>query len=165
MADYDLRALIHLLSPARALKEEIENERKRAEELNGKAPAIGNMAVRNANGLINRAINITGDEYLESLLLEPSSDPDDSQTIPFVKLALAQLIAYIEGQVGIPSQSSQVINDNRGNVGSIKISGETKDIEPQIQQVLKRVLGENTVASMVEHSEEDNEEEDEEEQG
>jgi len=165
MADYDLRALIHLFSPARALKEEIENERKRAEELNGKAPAIGNMAIRNANGLIKRAISITGDEYLESLVLEPPSEPDDSQTIPFVKLALAQLIAYIEGQVGMPSQPSQVVNDNRNNIGSIRIKGEAKDIEPQVRQMLKRVLGKNAVASMAAQSEENDKEKDEEEQG
>ncbi len=95
-ADGTLRALIRLIPPARALKEDLENS------INLELHAgSGDLAVRVLNGLQASVVRITNDPYIETLALDPSAEEDDKQKVSQALLAVGQLVAYLEGQTGL----------------------------------------------------------------
>ncbi len=95
MAD-DLRGLIQLIPPARALKRELQKQMD-----TDLYTGIGDMAARNLEGLVGSAGNLVESEYLKTLTPQFQPDAEDKEKVSFVLLAVGQLIAFLEGQAGI----------------------------------------------------------------
>ena len=95
-SDGTLRALIRLIPPARALKEDLEKSLNL--ELH---EGSGDLAVRSLNGLQASVVRITADPYVETLALDPTAEADDKQKVSQALLAAGQLVAYLEGQTGL----------------------------------------------------------------
>jgi hypothetical protein len=96
--DDTLRALIRLIPPARALKEDLE----RSIHLEIYA-GTGDLAIRSFNGLQASAAAITNDSYVATLVLTPSDTAGDKEKVSLALLAAGQLAAYLEGQTGLVS--------------------------------------------------------------
>lgn len=115
----NLRALIRMLPPARALRQELKAVIA-AETFEG----VGKLAVRNFSGLLNSIMSLTDDgAYLDTLSVEPSGSGEtaDKEQVMAVLFSLSQLIAYLEGQIGLPASGGDeagkdmrnyVTNDN-----------------------------------------------------
>jgi|SRR5579871_780958 len=98
--DDTLRALIRLIPPARALKDDLE----RSIHLEIYA-GTGDLAIRSFNGLQASAAAITNDPYLATLALTAPETAGDKEKVALVLLAVGQLTAYLEGQTGLISLS------------------------------------------------------------
>ncbi|HPU84619.1 MAG TPA: hypothetical protein PLE60_04680 [Candidatus Latescibacteria bacterium] len=101
----NLRALIRMLPPARALRQELKAVIA-AETFEG----VGKLAVRNFTGLLNSVISLTDDgAYLETLAVEPPGNgaTADKEQVMAVLFSLSQLIAYLEGQIGLPAAGGE----------------------------------------------------------
>jgi hypothetical protein len=146
MKDYDLRALVQLLPPARALKKELDIVAQQSMADPEAVPSgIGEMAIRNLGGLIDRTATITEDDYAASLKPEIPDGVGDTEKVSFAKLALAQLIAYIEGQAGIAASSdSERSGDFNFNMNGVKIAGNSDGSLDKIGDVLSKVIGEGS---------------------
>ena len=95
-SDGALHALIRLIPPARALKEDLENS------INLELHAgSGDLAVRILNGLQASVFRFTNDPYVETLALDPIEAADDKQKVAQALLAVGQLVAYLEGKAGL----------------------------------------------------------------
>jgi hypothetical protein len=92
----DLRALIRLIPPARALHEELDRS-IHLETFDG----TGDLAVRSFQGLQQSVIAITEDPYVAALEIRAGEETPDKQLVSQVILAASQLIAYLEGQAGV----------------------------------------------------------------
>ena len=92
----DLRALIRLIPPVRALKNDLE-ESLHMELYTG----TGDMAVKSYNGLHTSVTRFTDDPYVKSLALEVSDGANDKEKVSLVRFVSGQLLAYLEGQTGL----------------------------------------------------------------
>jgi len=100
--DDTLRALIRLIPPARALKEDLE----RSIHLEIYA-GTGSLAIKSLNGLLASAAAITNDPYLATLTLTAPEQAGDKEKVSLALLAAGQLAAYLEGQTGLVSHGSE----------------------------------------------------------
>jgi hypothetical protein len=96
MGDDKLRALIRLIPPARALKEDVEQS-LHLELYSG----TGDLAIQSFRGLQTSVAAITGDPYVSSLTLDVAAGASDKEKASLVRLAAGQLIAFLEGQTGL----------------------------------------------------------------
>src|SRR5438270_88980 len=94
--DDRLRDLIRLIPAVRALKESLE-ESVHMERFAG----VGGPAVQLYQGLYSTLTALTTDPYLTSLALNLPDDATDEQKTLFVEMTTGQLLAFLEGQVGI----------------------------------------------------------------
>lgn len=94
--DDTLRALIRLIPPARALKEDLE----RSLYLEIYA-GTGNMAMKSYQELQASVARITDDPYVAALSLDASENATDKEKVSLVRLAAGQLVAYLEGYIGL----------------------------------------------------------------
>jgi hypothetical protein len=94
--DDNLRALIRLIPPARALKQDLEKQ-LHLEMYSG----LGDAAVRTFMGLRDSVARLTDDPYVDALSLESSPEATDREKVSLVVLAAGQLVAYLEGQTGL----------------------------------------------------------------
>ena len=94
--DDTLRALIRLIPPARALKDDLEKS-IHLELYAG----IGDLAVHSFQGLQSSVARITNDPYVASLTLRVAPSATDREKVSLVLLAAGQLLAYLEGQTGL----------------------------------------------------------------
>ncbi|HVU12171.1 MAG TPA: hypothetical protein VHD90_12880 [Phototrophicaceae bacterium] len=92
----DLRALIRLIPPMRALQDELEKSIP-LETYEG----TGNLAVRSFQGLQQSVYTITEEPYVAALGINLDEGATERQLIAQVSLAVGQLIAYVEGQTGV----------------------------------------------------------------
>lgn len=95
-SDEQLRALIRLIPPARALKEELEKS-IHLELYAG----TGDLAVRSFQGLQASVNRISADPYVASLELQAAPAASDREKVSLSLLAAGQLLAYLEGQTGV----------------------------------------------------------------
>ncbi|HZO86904.1 MAG TPA: hypothetical protein VFB38_01095 [Chthonomonadaceae bacterium] len=99
MADDTLRALIRLIPPVRALKEDLEKS-IHLELYSG----TGDLAVRSFNGLqASVASAAANDPYVQTLSLQVPANASDKEKVSLALLAAGQLAAYLEGQTGLVS--------------------------------------------------------------
>ena len=91
-----LRALIRLIPPARALKEDLEKS-IHLELYTG----TGDMAVKSFQGLLANVARLTDDPYVEALSLSVPEDATDLEKVSLARLGAGQLAAYLEGQTGL----------------------------------------------------------------
>ena len=92
----DLRALIRLIPSARALKNDLE-ESVHTELYVG----TGDLAVKSYNNLHTNLTRYVDDPYAESLALEVPKNANDREKVLLARLAASQLVAYLEGQIGL----------------------------------------------------------------
>lgn len=95
-----LRAMIRLIAPARALKEDLEKS-VHLEMCDG----TGEMAMRSFEGLRATVARLSDDPYIEALRLEAPESATDAQKVALTMLAAGQLAAYLEGQTGLAGLS------------------------------------------------------------
>lgn len=95
-----LRAMIRLIAPARALKEDLEKS-VHLEMCDG----TGDMAVRSFEGLRATVARLSDDPYIEALRLGSPEGATDAQKVALTMLAAGQLAAYLEGQTGLAGLS------------------------------------------------------------
>jgi hypothetical protein len=151
MADYDLRALRKLLAPARALKKDLEELSTQSTDHaiagfpNAIAAGIGEMAIQNLGGLIDRAAALTEDDYISSLKPVIPDEAGDIEKIMFAKLALTQVVAYIEGEMGTPAQEETVREPGGNKVsigGNLNLSdGKAKLGLDELGDMLSKIVG------------------------
>jgi hypothetical protein len=94
----DLRSLIRLIPPLRALRDDVEQS-LHLETFEG----TGDLAVRSFQGLQASIVRITEDPYVEALTLDIVDGMKDKHKLSQVMLASGQLLAYLEGQTGVNS--------------------------------------------------------------
>lgn len=94
--DSNLRSLIRLLPPTRALKEQLEKALV-MENFSG----MGNPAIRSLNGLITSLVRLTDDPYIAALAPEIQDDTEEKEKVAMSLLIAAQLLGYLEGETGI----------------------------------------------------------------
>ena len=92
----DLRALIRLIPPVRALRDDLDASLHM--ELYA---GTGDLAVKSYNGLHASVTRFTDDPYVKSLALEVSDGANDKEKVSLARLAAGQLAAYLEGQTGL----------------------------------------------------------------
>lgn len=90
-----LRALIKLIPPLRALREDVEKSLHL--ELYSNA---GELAVRSLEALREEVLEITQDRYVAALMLD-SGNGGDREKFSQVLLVSGQLLAYLEAQTGV----------------------------------------------------------------
>jgi hypothetical protein len=95
-----LRAMIRLIAPARALKEDLERS-VHLEMCEG----TGDMAVRSFEGLRATVARLSDEPYIEALRLDTPEGATDAQKVALTMLAVGQLTAYLEGQTGLAGLS------------------------------------------------------------
>jgi hypothetical protein len=94
--DERLRALIRLIPPARALRDDLEKS-IHLELYQG----TGDLAVKSFQGLHASITKITDDPYVASLSLSVPKNATDKEKVSLARLAAGQLAAYLEGQTGL----------------------------------------------------------------
>ena len=92
----DLRALIRLISPLRALREDIEKSL-----LLELYTGSGNLAVRSLEALRDQILEITQDRYVAALTLDYVESSGDREKFSQVLLVSGQLLAYLAAQTGV----------------------------------------------------------------
>ena len=92
----DLRALIRLIPPVRALKDDLEASIHK-ELYHG----TGDFAVKSYNNLHASVSRFIDDLYVESLALEVPEKANDREKVLLARLAASQLVACLEGQTGL----------------------------------------------------------------
>ena len=97
----DLRALIRLIPPARALKNDLE-ESIHTELYAG----TGDLAVKSYNNLHTNLTRYIDDPYIESLALKAPENANDREKVLLARMAASQLVAYLEGQIGLVGEGT-----------------------------------------------------------
>ena len=145
----DLRALIRLIPPLRALREDLDASIHM--ELYA---GTGDLVVKSYNNLHASVTRSIDDPYVESLALEASEEATDREKVLLTRLASSQLVAYLEGHTGL--------------VGGGGSSGSTYHIGPMINgpisvsnETLEKMIG--LVKNPITEEEEKEQEEDTEE--
>ena len=95
----DLNALIRLIPPAHALKNDLE-----ASIHMGLYEGTGDWAVKSYNNLHASVSRLIDDLYVKSLALEAPEKANDREKVLLARLASSQLAAYLEGQTGLVGQ-------------------------------------------------------------
>jgi hypothetical protein len=121
-----LRALIRLIPPARALKEEAEKS-LHLEMQEG----VGDFALQSYRGLHARILEVTADTYLAALRLDADAAADDRQKMAATVLAAGQMVAYLEGQTGVPSGYTRT-DIEIVRAPKINISGPIHGMPPEV---------------------------------
>ena len=140
----DLRVFIRLLSPARALQEQLEKHRD-LENCDG----MGDMAIRNLVGLLHAVQAVASDPYLDSLEPTLPPDADDDKKVAFTLLACAQLVAYMEGQIGISSGGKRESGDTGFTGNNINVKFGDSEGMKQLSELMNRVFGEGGLVANV----------------
>jgi hypothetical protein len=96
MNDGNLRTLIRLIPPARALRDSVEKNIE-MELYSG----TGAMAVQTYGGLWTNVAALDDSPYVASLALEIHDGIGEQEKASLVLLAANQLLAYLEGQTGL----------------------------------------------------------------
>lgn len=97
----DLRALLRLIPAIQTLREDVENS-LHLELYTG----AGDLVLRSFRGLRDQVYAITEDRYIGSLDAGEDERLKDKHRLSQVMLLSGQLLAYIEGQLGIIGVSS-----------------------------------------------------------
>src|SRR5207248_11556614 len=99
--DDRLQALIRLIAPARALKEDLEKS-VHLELFSG----TGDNAVKSVRALQASAAQITNDPFLTSVTLDVPDGATDKEKVSLASLGASQLAAYLMGQTGVSSANA-----------------------------------------------------------
>ena len=143
----DLHALIRLIPPARALRDDLEASIHK--EL---YQGTGDLAVRSYNNLHASVSRLTDDLYVESLALEVPEKANDKEKVLLARLAASQLVACLEGQTGLVGIGGGS-GSNADNFYAPVINGPISDVSSEIIQKIMGLVTDPTT------EEEENEQE------
>jgi hypothetical protein len=128
----DLRALIRLIPPARALKNDLEASiHKELYE------GTGDLAVKSYNNLHASVSRLTDDPYVKSLALEVAERANDKEKVLLARLAASQLVACLEGQTGLVGLG-EGSNSNADNFYAPVINGPISNLS---NETLEKIMG------------------------
>ena len=96
MSEENLRTLIRLIPPARALSDNLEKNIE-MELYDG----TGDMAVQTYEGLLASIAAIDESPFIAGLRLKVPEGAGEKEKVALVQLAANQLLAYLEGQTGL----------------------------------------------------------------
>ena len=96
MSEENLRTMIRLIPPARALRDNLEKNIEM--ELYG---GTGDMAVQTYEGLLASVAAIDASPFIAGLKLKVPDGAGEKEKVALVQLAANQLLAYLEGQTGL----------------------------------------------------------------
>ncbi len=119
--DDQLDALIRLIAPARALKEELE-KRLHLELHSG----TGDFAIKNFRALQASVAKVADDPYLATMTLETPENAGDKEKVSLAALAASQLLAYLMGQTGVAAAGADL--GGGGGSGNHNINYSTGNI-------------------------------------
>ena len=128
----DLHALIRLIPPARALRDDLEASIHK--EL---YQGTGDLAVRSYNNLHASVSRFTDDPYVESLALEVPEKANDKEKVLLARLAASQLVACLEGQTGLVSIGGGS-GSNADNFYAPVINGPISNLS---NETLEKIMG------------------------
>lgn len=128
----DLSALIRLIPPAHALKDDLE-----ASIHMGLYEGTGDWAVKSYNNLHASVTRLIDDPYVKSLALAVSEKANDREKVLLARLASSQLAAYLEGQTGLVGQGRGG-GANTDNFYAPVINGPISDVSGE---TLKKIMG------------------------
>lgn len=135
MSEETLRALIRYLPPIIRLRKDLEMSMQ-LDQLVG----VGDMAVKSYNGLQASIARYTDDPYVESLSLALSDQADDREKVAQVALAAGQMMAYIQGQLGLNLEGLSGGHTHVNAAPNIEISGIGGGTSGEVMRVVKRVF-------------------------
>jgi hypothetical protein len=141
--DDTLRALIRLIPPARALKEDLGRS-IHLELYSG----TGDMALKSFQGLHASVVRLTDDPYVEALSLSVPENATDKEKVSLALLAAGQLTAYLEGQTGLVGMGGA------GGGGDYILAPQDISISGPISGTVGDAIGKMLGASMKEKEEE-----------
>lgn len=118
--DEKLDALIRLVTPARALKEDLE--KRLFLELYG---GIGDFAIQSFHALQASVAQIVDDPYLGTMTVTVPETAGDKEKVSLAALAASQLLAYLAGQTGIAVAGVDVVGGSGGGTNSHNITYST----------------------------------------
>jgi hypothetical protein len=104
-----LRTLIRMIPAARTLRDDLEKSL-----MMDTYQGTGNAALSTCKGLLDCVATITGDEYIKNLVTVAPPETPEKDKVAIARLTAGQILAYLEGQTGLPSQMG-------GGESSIKI--------------------------------------------
>lgn len=96
MSEENLRTLIRLIPPARALRDNLEKNIE-MELYDG----TGDMAVQTYEGLLATIATLDDSPFVAGLKLKVPAGSGEKEKVALVQLAANQLLAYLEGQTGL----------------------------------------------------------------
>ena len=129
--DDTLRALIRLIPPAGALKDDLEKS-IHLEIYSG----TGDLAIKSFNGLQSSAASISPDPYLLSLQLAVPDSLNDKEKVSLALLAAGQLSAYLEGQTGLIGMGGKSGGNHYCTAPNISLN----NVEGISQEAINRML-------------------------
>jgi hypothetical protein len=115
-SDDMLRALIRLIPPVRALKEDLEKS-LHLEHFAG----TGDLAVRSFNGLQASVAAVANDPYVATLNLSTAENATDKEKVSLALLGAGQLAAFLEGQTGLVGLGGNGSNIHQQYAPSVNI--------------------------------------------
>lgn len=133
MSEESLRALIRHLHLIISLRNNLEQS-IHLESYAG----LGNAAVKTYAGLRDSIARFVEDPYLDALTLEVPADAGDKEKVSLVWLVAGQLLAYVQGQLGLSLESASTPTTVQ-NATNINISG--SEAADQAMEITKRALG------------------------
>ena len=125
----DLSALIRLIPPARALKNDLE-----ASLHMDLYTGTGDIAVKSFNNLHASVSRFIDDPYVKSLALEVPEEASDKEKVILARLASSQLVACLESQTGLVGVGS---GSNSYYTAPV-FNGSISDIS---NETLERIIG------------------------
>lgn len=136
MAEDDkLRALIKLIPPATALKEQLEQSIP-LETWSG----TGDAAIKSVEGLADALLEITKDSYVANLPKEVKEDATDKEKVSFALLIASQLCGFLEGQTGLTNLSGGGRNAMHSHNISTGTEVTIRDIHPSDPEQIEKML-------------------------
>ena len=127
----DLNALIRLIPPARALKNDLEAS-LHMELYTG----IGDIAVKSYNNLHASVSKCIDDPYVKSLVLEVPEEASDKEKVLLARFASSQLVACLESQTGLVGHGGG--SGSNSYYAAPVFNGSISDIS---NETLERIMG------------------------
>lgn len=137
---HELRALIRLIAPLRALREDVEKG-LHLELYTGS----GNLAARSLSALRDQAWQITQDPYIAALELDTNAG-GDKEKFSQVLLVSGQLLAWLEAQTGVgaaamgrQNYSVQTAPNVHLNMGDV-VGGQAEKIMDFVESAMSNAM-------------------------
>ena len=147
----DLSALIRLIPPVRALRDDLEASIHK--EL---YQGTGDLAVKSYNNLHASVSRFIEDAYVESLALEVPEKTNDKEKVLLARLAASQLVACLEGQTGLVGLGGSG-DSNSDNFYAPVINGPISNVSDETIEKIMGLVKDPTTEEEEKEQEEDTE--------
>lgn len=149
-----LRALIQLIPPARALRDDLDQS-LHLETYGG----LGDAALQTLEGLRASIARIADDPFVSTLTVAPPQNAGDKEKVALARLTAGQLVAYLEGQTGVPSSHGSGGGGNNINIQKAPVINLNR-VSGMSSDVLGRLMGLATKSSKHDDDDDDDDDDD-----